>query len=182
MSSKKSFNFGTIFGLLVAVFCLVGCCMVFLPLLTVETSGTILGVEIKGVTNYPGLGVIFGGTHSVTSVIGSGTTSTSAAMDVDFKFNIIGFLAVLLPLVGAILVCLNGFLAKKIPFYSIVGLLLIVVGLVLCFFIPSGFKAVNDGYSDVEFKYGIGLILMIVFFGIACVATLAKLFLADFKK
>lgn len=152
-----------------------------LTLLTTESSGTIFGTSLKGVTSYPGLGVVFGGTHSVTSVLSVSGSATSTSVDVDFKFNTIGFLAMLLPVLGAILVCINGLVTKKIPFCTIVGLLLIVVGIVLCFFVPSGFKAVNET-GDIDLKYGIGLILMIVFFGLALLGSLAKLFLADFKK
>jgi len=159
---------------LVIVFCIAGCCMMLLPLIT-SGSGSI-------VITYPGLAVVFGGTHDVTYTLTTGNFITSTIISQDFKFNVFATLAFFLPLIGGILVVINKFVTKKMPFFSIIGFLLIVIGLVLLFFVKSSFNSLNEFDDIASMHYAIGLILAIIFYGIACLVSLIKLFLFDFKK
>lgn len=174
MSNKKSFDLGIILGLLTITFCIVGCCMMFLPLI-VRSSDSI-------VVTYPGLAVVFGGTHDVTYTLTTGNFITSTSVSQDFKFNVFAMLAFFLPLIGGIFTVLNKFVTKKMPFFSIIGFLLIVIGLVLLFFIKSSFNSLNEFDDIASMHYAVGLVLAIVFYGIACLASVVKLFLCDFRK
>jgi len=176
MPKGKTINLSFLLGIAVFVLVLTGDLMVFLPMLISE--GSYEG--LTGVITFPGLAVVFGGNHSVSSSLTIAGITTSFSVEGEFKFNMIGLLAMILPIVGAIFVSLNNFVTKKIHFFDIIGILLIVVGCVFCFFIKSDFAQVNELNND--FKYGIGLILMIVFFGISLIVALFKLFLVDFKK
>ena len=176
MSKGKIINLSFLLGIAVLILVLTADFMVFLPMLSSE--GNYEG--LTGVITFPGLAVVFGGNHSISSFLTIAGITTSFSVEGEFKFNMIGLLAMLLPIVGAIFVLFNNFVTKKIHFFDIIGILLIVVGCVFCFFIKSDFAQVNELNND--FKYGIGLILMIIFFGISLVVALCKLFFVDFKK
>jgi|GEM_PF-2191659 len=182
MNKGKIRNLNIILSVIVLFFAIAGFCMVFLPMLKEVTVTSIFGVTYTTSVVYPGLGVIFGGTHDVITTISSGSNNVNTSISTDFVFNIVGFLGFLLPLLGAILVVANKFVTKKVPIFSIVGLILMVVGIVLLFFVPSYFKNINGMDNSIELQHEVGLLMAIVLYGCLCITSLIKIFFIDFNK
>jgi len=183
MSKRKSNLKSLILNAFICVFVVIGFCMVFTNLLVTTGDLSISGTSIvKGTNEISGLGVIFGGSQLITTTVELFGKVSVSTLNYDFAFNIVGMLAFILPLVGAVLIVLNKFFTKKTPILSIVGTLLLAVGFVLLFFISMSFKAVNPDFKDVDFTNGAGLTITIVAFGLATLLSCLKLFFLDFKK
>lgn len=176
MSQKKNnFSLGFVVACVACLLAIVGFCMVFTQgFIYAESSGSIIGITASGKVSYPGLGIVFGGTHDVVisqtnSITGSSSTSTS----MDFAFNFVGCFAFVLALVGGVV----GLLGSKNKYVALAAVVLALVGTVMVFFTVSGFAGANSTDSAKldpnNYKWGAGLIIAIICF---CIETLGLCF------
>ncbi len=163
MAKKKSLSkYSFLVALVALVFGVVGFCMVFFKGFVYTTSA--VGTIASGTAEYPGLAVIFGGTHDVvvsaTTIIGAGSTTSS----MEFAFNPIGTLAFVFALVAGVV----GLFGSKVKFLNYVAVLLSLVGTVMAFFVVNGFAAVNSTENVTidpsTFKWGATYIVALVCF------------------
>ena len=172
MAKKKNkFGLGFIVACIVCLLAIVGFCMVFTQgFIYAESSVSDIYVSISGKVSYPGLGVVFGGTHDVvisqTNNITGGSSTTPAT---DFAFNFVGCFAFVLALLGGVV----GLFGSKNKYVALCAVVLALVGTVMVFFTVSGYAAVNSTdnvkLDPNSYKWGAGLIIAIICF---CVETL----------
>lgn len=167
---KKKFGLGFIVAFVALILAVVGFCMVFTQgFIYSETAGSLIGITASGKVSYPGLGVIFGGTHNIViSQTNNITGSSSTTSSMDFAFNFVGFFAFILALLGG----LAGIFGVKNKYVALCSVILALAGTVMVFFTVNGYCAVNSGNAKLDpnnFKWGAGLIIAIVCF---CLETL----------
>ena len=172
---KNNFSLGFVVSCVACLLAIAGFCMVFTNgFIYTEGSASIFGITASGKVSYPGLGVIFGGTHDVivsqtNSITGSSSTTTSA----DFAFNVVGCIAFVLALLGGVV----GIFGSKNKFVALVAVILALAGAVMVFFTVNGYAIANSTDSAKldpnDFKWGVGLIVAIICF---CLETLALCF------
>ena len=172
MAKKKNkFSLGFIVACVACLLAIIGFCMVFTQgFIYAENGGSMLGISVSGKVSYPGLGVVFGGTHNVvvtatTNITGSSTTTSS----VEFAFNFVGCFAFVLALLGGVV----GLFGSKNKYVALCAVVLALVGTVMVFFTVSGYVAANSTdtakLDPNNYKWGAGLIIAIICF---CVETL----------
>ncbi len=168
---KKGLNLGFVVSCVACLLAIVGFCMVFTNGFIYVDSGSlsVLGFSGSGKANYPGLGVVFGGTHDVMFYMNSAFGNSSNAISTDFSFNAIGCIAFVLALAGGI-VGIFGSKNKIIAFFACAAAL---IGTIMVFFVVNGYALANSTdnltIDPSSFKWGIGYIIAIVCF---CLETL----------
>lgn len=175
---KKRKFAGFIFGLLTVVLVIVGFCMCFTNEFLITQISTSLG-SVKIDTG--GLSVVFGGTHPYYLTIDTIIGSTTTKVDYEYSFNIVAFLAFILPLCGGMLSFIASLFKSKGTFLNLLGIATQIVGVVLLFFVIPSFKNVYDG-QDPSTTFGTTFIIAIVCFALALLTSVAKLVFVDLKK
>lgn len=180
---KSSLNIQLIISVVAILLAIVGFCMVFTNgFIFLEKGASGFGISVSGKTEYPGLGVVFGGTHDVlTSVSTSAGVGTTQAVSTEFKFNFVGCCSFVLALVGATL----GFLGGKNKLFNFVAFVVSLAAVVMVFFVVNGYAASNSSESikidPSKFKWGATYIIAIVCFVLETLCLAGKTFLS-FKK
>ena len=166
---KKGLNLGFVVSCVACLLAIAGFCMVFTNGFIYTDSGVESIISVSGKASYPGLGIVFGGTHDVMLSMSSSFGDGSKAISTDFAFNTIGCIAFALALVGGLV----GILGTKNKMLAFCACAIALVGTVMVFFTVNGYALANStdnlSIDPNSFKWGVGYIVAIVCF---CLETL----------